>query len=85
MSVAEIKQAIDKLSLEERAELNRMLFGWDDDEWDRQMKSDAHAGKFDDSIRRASPSSSLDELDAQYRKDPKSFPILNEDSVQERE
>ncbi len=46
MSVAEIKTAISKLSLEERAELLAELCGWADDDWDRQMKTDATAGKF---------------------------------------
>ena len=53
MSVAEIKKAIDYLSLEERAELNRQLYGWEDDAWDQQMKADAGAGKFDDLVQRA--------------------------------
>ena len=46
-TVAEIKAAIGKLSLEERAELMADLCGWSDDDWDRQMKSDAATGKFD--------------------------------------
>lgn len=45
-TVPEIKSAIDKLSLEERAELISELCGWADDEWDRQMKSDTASGKF---------------------------------------
>jgi hypothetical protein len=45
-TVQEIKLAIAKLSLEERSELISELCGWADDEWDRQMKSDAAAGKF---------------------------------------
>ena len=45
-AVHEIKLAIAKLSLEERAELISELCGWADDEWDRQMKSDTEAGKF---------------------------------------
>jgi len=53
VSVAEIKKAIDHLSLEERAELNRQLYGWEDDSWDRQMQADAHAGKFDALVQRA--------------------------------
>ena len=44
-TVAEIKAAIEKLSLSERAELEKMLHGWEDDEWDRQMTADAKAGK----------------------------------------
>lgn len=46
MSVAEIKTAISKLSLEERAEMLAELCGWADDDWDRQMKADAASGKF---------------------------------------
>ena len=45
-TVEEIKKAIGKLSLEERAEIAAELCGWTDDDWDRQMKSDAAAGKF---------------------------------------
>jgi hypothetical protein len=46
-SVEEIQQAISNLSLEERAELMSSLMNWEDDEWDKQMKRDAAAGKFD--------------------------------------
>ncbi len=45
-TVAEIKTAISKLSLEDRAELLADLCGWTDDAWDRQMKSDAAEGRF---------------------------------------
>ena len=45
-TVAEIKQALAKLTLEERAEILTELCGWSDDDWDRQMKADAAAGKF---------------------------------------
>jgi hypothetical protein len=45
-SVAEIKSAIEGLSVEERAELIADLCGWSDDDWDRQMKADAAIGKF---------------------------------------
>lgn len=45
-TVEEIKTAIGRLSLEERAEITAELCGWTDDDWDRQMKSDAAAGKF---------------------------------------
>jgi len=45
-TVAEIKEAIGKLSLEERAEMLAELCGWADDDWDRQMKRDAADGKF---------------------------------------
>ena len=44
--VEEIKSAIEKLSLEDRARLERMLHGGADDEWDRQMAADAAAGRF---------------------------------------
>ena len=45
-TVAEIKEAIGKLSLEERAEMLAELCGWNDDDWDCQIKRDAAAGKF---------------------------------------
>lgn len=45
-TVEEIKNAIAKLSLEERAEILSDLCGWTDDDWDRQMKRDAGAEKF---------------------------------------
>jgi hypothetical protein len=46
-TVEEIKAAIDKLSLSERARLERMLHGWADDEWDRQVADDAATGRLD--------------------------------------
>lgn len=45
-TVQEIKSAIERLTLESRAELIADLCGWSDDDWDRQMKADAGAGKF---------------------------------------
>jgi hypothetical protein len=45
-TVAEIKAAIDRLSPEERCELEALLHPREDDDWDRQMKQDATAGKF---------------------------------------
>jgi len=45
--VAEIKAAIDQLTLQERCELEALLHPFEDDDWDRQMKRDAAAGKFD--------------------------------------
>ena len=45
-TVQEIKFAIERLPLEERAELIADLCGWVDDDWDRQMKAHAKAGKF---------------------------------------
>jgi hypothetical protein len=50
-TVEEIKAAIEKLSLEERAELERALHGWVDDDWDRQIKADAEAGRLDQILK----------------------------------
>ncbi len=47
MSVHEIKQAIQTLTLEEKAEVAGCLHGWKEDEWDKQMKSDLAAGRLD--------------------------------------
>ena len=44
MRVDEIKAAIDKLSFEERCELNALLNPLPDDEWDKQMRADAEPG-----------------------------------------
>jgi hypothetical protein len=46
-TVAEIKAAIAKLTLEERAEVARCLHEWEDDAWDRQMQQDLSAGRLD--------------------------------------
>ena len=46
-TVEESKSAIDKLSPEDRARLERLLHGWADDEWDQQIASAAAAGRFD--------------------------------------
>ena len=48
MSLAEIKNAIEQLSFEQRAELAAWLHGWNYDEWDEQMKRDISSGKLDD-------------------------------------
>jgi hypothetical protein len=45
-TVAEIKEAIDRLSSQEYCELMSVLHPFEDDDWDRQMKSDAAAGRF---------------------------------------
>ena len=45
-TVEEIRTAIQRLSLEERAQITAELCGWTDDEWDCQMRNDAAAGKF---------------------------------------
>ena len=44
-TVVEIREAIGRLSLEERAEITAELCGWADDDWDRQMQRDARQGK----------------------------------------
>jgi hypothetical protein len=46
-TVEEIKAAIDKLSLSERARLERILHQWTDDEWDKQIAQDAASGRLD--------------------------------------
>ena len=51
MSLAEIKNAIQQLSFEQRAELAAWLHGWEDDDWDEQMKRDIASGKLDDVLR----------------------------------
>jgi len=51
VSLPEIKTAIEQLSFEERAELAAWLHGWNDDEWDEQMKRDVAGGKLDDVLR----------------------------------
>ena len=43
-TVAEIKRAIEKLSPQERCELEALLHPWPDDAWDRQMRADAAPG-----------------------------------------
>jgi hypothetical protein len=47
VSVQEIQKAIEQLSVAERLHLTQWLNGFEDDEWDRQMKRDAAVGKFD--------------------------------------
>ena len=47
MSLAEIQNAIEQLSFEERARLAAWFHGWKDDEWDEQMKRDVADGKLD--------------------------------------
>jgi hypothetical protein len=51
-SVEEIKAAIDKLSIDDRARLERLLHRWTDDEWDRQIAAYASAGRLDDVLDR---------------------------------
>jgi hypothetical protein len=45
-TVEAIRTAIQRLSLEERAQITAELCGWTDDEWDCQMREDAAADKF---------------------------------------
>jgi hypothetical protein len=45
VSVREIKEAVQRLSLEERAEVAACLHSWNDDEWDLEMKRDLASGK----------------------------------------
>lgn len=52
-TVAEIKAAIDQLSPQERCELEALLHPFEDDDWDRQMKRDVAAGKFEKLHRQA--------------------------------
>lgn len=51
MSVDQIKRAIDQLSFAERAEVAAWLHGWQDDNWDEQMKRDIAEGKLDAVLR----------------------------------
>jgi len=46
-TVAEIKAAISRLTLEERAEVARCLHEWDVDAWDKQMQQDLVSGRLD--------------------------------------
>ena len=47
MSVQEIKEAVQHLTLEERAEVAACLHSWSDDPWDEKMKHDLASGKLD--------------------------------------
>jgi len=42
--VEEIKAAIEQLSPRERCELHALLYPFEDDEWDKQMRADAEPG-----------------------------------------
>lgn len=52
MTLEEIKAHIPKLSLEERAEVARCLHGWENDDWDAQMRRDLAAGRLDPLLAR---------------------------------
>ncbi|HTY23293.1 MAG TPA: hypothetical protein VMC85_09200 [Desulfomonilaceae bacterium] len=43
MTVAELKEAIDNLNFEERAQLEAILHPYNPDEWDKQMEKDLSA------------------------------------------
>jgi len=43
-TLQEIEQAIQELSLSDRAQLAKWFNGWEDDEWDRQMTQDFGPG-----------------------------------------
>lgn len=47
MSVQEIKEAVQQLSLEEKAEVAACLHAWTDDAWDEELKRDVGSGKLD--------------------------------------
>jgi hypothetical protein len=46
-TVEEIRSAIDGLTFEDRCRLMALLNPFPDDDWDREMRADAGAGKFD--------------------------------------
>ena len=48
MTLVQLREEVTKLSFAERAELSRLLHGWEDDAWDKQMAEDAKAGRLDD-------------------------------------
>jgi hypothetical protein len=52
-TLLEIKAAIEKLSPRDYAELMAMLHPPVDNDWDRQMKADAAAGRFDSLVEEA--------------------------------
>jgi hypothetical protein len=47
MRLQEIKEAVQQLSLEERAEVAACLHKWSDDAWDEKMQRDLASGKLD--------------------------------------
>jgi hypothetical protein len=63
-TIEEIKAAISKLSLAERAELAKWLHGWTDDEWDRQIANDRRSGRLDDVLKEVD-----DEIDSDQLRD----------------
>jgi hypothetical protein len=61
-TVEEIKAAIASLSLAERAEIARALFGWEHDEWDHQMADDIPNGRLDQVIQQVDADIEADDL-----------------------
>lgn len=61
-TVEEIKAAIAALSLEERTEIARCLFGWEDDEWAREIVDDIAAGRLNHLIKQADSDIEADDL-----------------------
>lgn len=61
-TVEEIKAAIAALPLAERAEIARSLFGWEDDEWDRQIAKDVSAGRLEQLIKQVDAEIESDDL-----------------------
>lgn len=45
MTLDEIKAAIVHLTIDQKAELAQCLHGWEDDEWDGQIRGDLKSGK----------------------------------------
>ena len=62
MSVQEIKDAVQHLSLEERAEVAACLHSWNDDQWDEQMKRDLACGRLDGILARVDADIAEDNL-----------------------
>jgi hypothetical protein len=50
-TLQDIKKAVQNLSLEERAEFAKWFNGWEDDDWDKQMKRDVSRGKLGKLLR----------------------------------
>ena len=47
MTIEELKRQVEMLSIEDFCELRLWMNMLDDDDWDRQMRADAGAGKLD--------------------------------------
>ena len=53
MTITEIKNAVEKLSMQEQKELFKWLDDWREDQWDLQIENDFQTGKLDDLIAEA--------------------------------